>query len=285
MPPIFQAPDTNSESQSDKESQTGIQGDAESPLSAILGDVPIQNATISMLAEALTKVLQTPEIVSCQAARSTWEKKKLFIEKFTDLQYRDNKLFKGTFHVTKDDDFMTHITASLDTNLSFQCGMGPGPDPLELHWHMETTHTSEWNKKVVDLVCSQYIILQQKNQWTIRSQESIKEDIKQKFTQCCKCWTVAWPRILSNGMHELPRHVEAQLVDHTNERLRLARVLTRRAMKFETQRKVMSTLLSDRKATGKEDEPVWAYLQSIIETLGKDGMGSDESENEISIMR
>jgi hypothetical protein len=86
MPPIFQAPDTNSESESDKESQTGIQGDAESPLSAILGDVPIQNATIGMLAEVLAKVLQTPEIVSRRAARSTREKKKPFIEKFTDLQ-------------------------------------------------------------------------------------------------------------------------------------------------------------------------------------------------------
>lgn len=124
---------------------------------------------------------------------------------------------------------MTHITASPDAILSFQYGTGPGPDPLELHWHMETTHTSEWNKKVVDLLCSQYIILQQKNQWTIRSQESIKEDIKQKFTQCRKCWTMARPRILSDGTHELPRHVEARLVDHTNERLRLARVLTRRA--------------------------------------------------------
>lgn len=92
MPPIFQVPDTSSESDSDKESQTGIQGDAESPLSAILGDVPIQNATIGMLAEALAKVLQTPEIVSRRAARSTRKKKKPFIEKFTDLQRRDNKV-------------------------------------------------------------------------------------------------------------------------------------------------------------------------------------------------
>ncbi|KAG1809289.1 uncharacterized protein BJ212DRAFT_1302538 [Suillus subaureus] len=88
---LLDAPDTNSESESDKESQTGIQGNAESPLSAILGNVPIQNSTIGMLAEALTKVLQTPEVVSHRAARLTWEKKKPFIKKFTDLQHRDNK--------------------------------------------------------------------------------------------------------------------------------------------------------------------------------------------------
>ncbi|KAG2094529.1 hypothetical protein BD769DRAFT_1323547, partial [Suillus cothurnatus] len=124
------------------------------------------------------------------------------------------ELFKGTFHVTKDEDFMTHITASLDAILSFRYGTGPGPNPLELHWDMETTHTSEWNQKVIDLLCSQYTILQQKNQWTIRSQESIREDIKQKFTQCCKCWTKARPCILSDGMHELPRHVEARLSEN-----------------------------------------------------------------------
>lgn len=41
-----------------------------------------------------------------------------------------------------------------------------------------------------------------------------------------------------------------------------------------------STLLSDRNATGKDDQAVWAYLQSIMENLGKDGMSSDESEHE-----
>ncbi|KAG0692136.1 hypothetical protein DFH29DRAFT_1009302 [Suillus ampliporus] len=34
----------------------------------------------------------------------------------------------------------------------------------------------------------------------------------------------------------------------------------------------------DRNATGKDDQVVWAYLQSMMENLGKDGMSSDESE-------
>ncbi|KAG2086014.1 uncharacterized protein F5147DRAFT_781798 [Suillus discolor] len=55
-------------------------------------------------------------------------------------------------------------------------------------------------------------------------------------------------------------------------------VLTCRATKFETRQKVTSTLLSDRKVTGKDDLPVWVYLNSIVETLGKDGMSSDESD-------
>jgi hypothetical protein len=42
----------------------------------------------------------------------------------------------------------------------------------------------------------------------------------------------------------------------------------------------MSALLSDRIATGKDDQAVWAYLHSLVETLGKDGMSSDESEHE-----
>lgn len=50
--------------------------------------------------------------------------------------------------------------------------------------------------------------------------------------------------------------------------------------KFDTRNKITSTLLDDRTATGKDDQAVWAYLHSIVETLGKDGMSSDESEHE-----
>lgn len=40
----------------------------------------------------------------------------------------------------------------------------------------------------------------------------------------------------------------------------------------------MSTLFSDRKATQKDNLPMWKYLHSIVETLDKDGMSSDESD-------
>ncbi|KAG1846347.1 hypothetical protein C8R48DRAFT_779577 [Suillus tomentosus] len=251
-------PDSSSESDTDEEPQT-----ESLPLTSLLGDVPIANATVSMLAEALAKVLQTPQMTSPRGPRSRRKPPKPPVESFTDTQRRDNKanvreLFRTAFHATKDEE----------------------PDPLAMQWDMATTHNSEWNKKVIDLLCSQYATLQETNRWARRSSQSIRDDITLKFSQCRKCWRKAQPLTLSDGTRETMQQVGDRLVDQTNERLRLARVLTRRATKFETRKKVTSTLLSDRNATGKDDQAVWAYLQSIMENLGKDGMSSDESEHE-----
>ncbi|KAG1759619.1 hypothetical protein EDD22DRAFT_755297, partial [Suillus occidentalis] len=139
-----------------------------------------------------------------------------------------------------------------------------GPDPLALQWDMTTTHKSDWNRQVVDTLCSLYMTMQQRSNWTVRSPQSIRKDITNKFDQCRKCWRRARPHISSSGTHETMQQVGDRLVDYTNERLRMARVLSRR-----------TTV-----TTGKEDLPVWAYLNSIVETLGKDGMSSDESETE-----
>ncbi|KAG1802903.1 uncharacterized protein HD556DRAFT_1437962 [Suillus plorans] len=254
-------PDSSSESDTDEEPQT-----ESLPLTSLLGDVPIANATVSMLAEALAKVLQTPQMTSPRGPCSRHKPPKPPVESFTDTQRRDNKanvreLFRTAFHATKDEEYMLHVSASCEAILSFAHGMGPGPDPLAMQWDMATTHNSKWNQKVIDLLCSQ-------------------DDITLKFSQCHKCWRKAQPLTLSDGTRETMQQVGDRLVDQMNERLRLARVLTRRVTKFETRKKVMSTLLSDRNATGKDDQAVWAYLQSIMENLGKDGMSSDESEHE-----
>ncbi|KAG1823062.1 hypothetical protein EV424DRAFT_1321542, partial [Suillus variegatus] len=139
------------------------------------------------------------------------------------------ELFKSAFHATKDEEYMLHVPASREAILSFGHGTGPGPDPLALQWDMATTHKSEWNQKVIDLLCSQYATLQESNRWAERSLESIRDDIRLKFSQCCKCWRKAQPLSLSDGTRETMQQVGDRLVDQTNERLWLARVLTRRA--------------------------------------------------------
>lgn len=62
------------------------------PLTSLLGDVPIANATVSMLAEALAKVLQTPQMTSPRGPRSRCKPPKPPVESFTDTQRRDNKV-------------------------------------------------------------------------------------------------------------------------------------------------------------------------------------------------
>ncbi|KAG1879001.1 hypothetical protein F4604DRAFT_1679861 [Suillus subluteus] len=201
-----------------------------------------------MLAEALAKALQVQQTPSPRGTRSRRKIADPPVEHFTDAQHRENKanvrdLFKEAFHLTKDDEYMLHVGASREAISSFMGGLGSGPDPLALQWDMTTTHKSDWNQKVIDLLYS-------------------------------LCWRKARPQVLSDGTHETMQQVGDRLIDHANERLRMARVLSRRTT-------VTSALLSDRKATGKEDLPVWVYLHSIVETLDKDGMSSDESENEV----
>ncbi|KAG1797460.1 uncharacterized protein HD556DRAFT_1441019 [Suillus plorans] len=257
--------DSSSESDADEE----LQMDSSMPLTSLLGDIPIGNATVGMLAEALAKVLQNSQTTSPRGPRSGRKQPKPPVKSFTDTQHRDNKanvreLFKIAFHATKDEEYMLHVLASREAILSFTHGISTGPDPLAMQWDMATTYRSEWNQKVIDLLCTQYTTLQAINQWSRRSPQSIKDDIITKFSQCRRCWRKAQPLSLSDGTRETMQQVGDRLVDQTNERLWLARVITHRATKFETRKKVMLTLLSDRNATGKDDKAVWVYLQSIV---------------------
>ncbi|KAG2059224.1 hypothetical protein BDR06DRAFT_968185 [Suillus hirtellus] len=273
-------PGVHSESHTE-EPQTSSSGDAGHPLTSLLADVLIENAMVGMLTEALTKALQV------QPARShhTHSRHKIPeppIEFFTDSQHRENKanvwdLFKEVFHLMKDDDYMLYEGASCKATSCFMDGMGPSPDLHTLQWDMTTMDKLDWNQQVIDALCSLYKTMQERNHLAKQSQQSIRHDIIQKFEQCHRCWRKACPQIFSDGTHKTMQQVGDCLVDCTNERLRMARVLSRRTTKFETRQKVTSSLLSDRKATEKEDLPVWVYLNSIVETLGKDGMSSDET--------
>ncbi|KAG1785671.1 uncharacterized protein HD556DRAFT_1450435 [Suillus plorans] len=211
----------------------------------------------------LTKVLIPLQTTTPRAARLKRKSHEPPTENFTNVQRQNNKanvreLFHMVFNFAKDDEYMLHVTASCEAISSFTRRLGMGPDPLKLHWDMMTTHKSQWNQKVINILY----------------------DITKKFHQCCNSWRKAQPHMLSNGAHETMQEVGDRLVDQTNERLRVTRVLTHRATKFETHKKVTSVLLSDRIATRKDNQAVWAYLQSLVEMLGKDGMSSDESEHE-----
>jgi hypothetical protein len=170
------------------------------------------------------------------------------VEYFTDDQHRENKvrdlpfetallikpqasvwdLFKETFHLMKDDEYMLYEGAACEAVLLFIGGIGPSPDPLALQWDMTATHKSDWNQKVIDHLCSLYMTMQESNHWTGRSQQSIRRDITLKFDQCRKCWRKACPQVTSDGTHETMQQVGDRLVDHMNERLQIARVLSRR---------------------------------------------------------
>ena len=80
-----QIPDASSDSDRDESPQTSAP-----PLTSLLSDVPIQNATVGMLVEALAKVLL--QTAPPRAARSKLKTHETPIENFTDAQRRNNKV-------------------------------------------------------------------------------------------------------------------------------------------------------------------------------------------------
>ncbi|KAG1730647.1 hypothetical protein EDD22DRAFT_960688 [Suillus occidentalis] len=265
-------PDVSSESDTAEEPQTTGNGP---PLTSLLGDVPIAHATVGMLAEALAKVLQIPQTSSPRGPRSGRKPLKPPVENFTNNQRRDNKanireLFKTAFHATKDEEYMLHVRrrASREAILSFADETGPGPDPLpcngiwrppQVRMESKVIHSSV---PVRDFARKQWMGLDD-----LLNQRYICIEVK--FGQCA---SVGGRLNLSTSVTVLARdHATSwrSIVDQTNERLGSPRVLTRRTTKFETRKKVTSTLLSDRIATGKDDQAVWAYLQSMLEKSWK----------------
>ncbi|KAG2124287.1 hypothetical protein BD769DRAFT_1669468 [Suillus cothurnatus] len=93
---------------SDNSSKDGLR------LTSLL-NLPIKDAMVGMLAEALAKALQ------CQ---QTSPKNKANV--------RD--LFKETFHLMKDDEYMLYEGAAHEAVSLFIGSIGPGPDPLALQW-------------------------------------------------------------------------------------------------------------------------------------------------------
>jgi hypothetical protein len=146
------------------------------------------------------------------------------------MRYQANipELFKTVFHLTKDQEYIMYDGASREAIASFLGGTGPGPDPLALQWDMAITHKLDWNQQVIGMLLSLYISMEEKNHWIARSHQSITNDITLKFSQCNQCGRKAQPLICNNGTRKSMPEVGDRLVEKMNERLWLARVLTRR---------------------------------------------------------
>jgi hypothetical protein len=146
------------------------------------------------------------------------------------MRYQANipELFKTVFHLTKDQEYIMYDGASREAIASFLGGTGPGPDPLALQWDMAITHKLDWNQQVIGMLLSLYISMEEKNHWIARSHQSITNDITLKFSQCNQCRRKAQPLICNNGTRKSMPEVGDRLVEKMNERLWLARVLTRR---------------------------------------------------------
>ncbi|KAI6031653.1 hypothetical protein BKA83DRAFT_4122219 [Pisolithus microcarpus] len=189
-------------------------------------------------------------------------------------------LFKTAFKVTQDEEFLQCGGVSSQIAKAFAEGIGPGPDPLQLRWDYNRPASSPWNQAVISqLMC---LLVDMRRKWTTegRSDEYWVAKITQKFTRIKKRVERAKPRVHDNLSVETGAEVATRLAHEKDEALKKARRDTRRRTKYRRRKEITKSMVAIKEAKGDDDVVAWRFLNSLITTLGSDGMSSEDSDGE-----
>ncbi|KAG1822762.1 uncharacterized protein BJ212DRAFT_1296730 [Suillus subaureus] len=205
------------------------------PLTSLLGDVPIVHVTVGMLAEVLAKVLQIPHTSSPQGPHSGHKLLKPPVENFTNNQCQDNKANIREL-------FKTTFHATKDEEYMLHV---PVLHKAILSFADETGPGPDPLALQWDMVTTHKSKWNQKvinflfNATSVGGKLSLSALVMVLVRPCNKWEIDLWIRQMSDcGL-------------------------------------LGFSLTGQWNATGKDDQVVWAYLQSMMENLGKDGMSSD----------
>ncbi|KAH7917377.1 hypothetical protein BV22DRAFT_979951, partial [Leucogyrophana mollusca] len=151
-------------------------------------------------------------------------------------------------------------------------GEGPGPNGDDLRWDMRGQPSSEWNKRVVNILLEKLLQKKEKEKWSLpeRSDAYFADAIREKFGRVRTIWRAAQPRMTEDDELENENDVEERMIANKDQQLKRAR-------------------MNERRYNGEEeaaDAMVWEWLKDIVERLGEDGMSSEESsvEDEVDVV-
>ncbi|KAI6012943.1 hypothetical protein PISMIDRAFT_24750 [Pisolithus microcarpus 441] len=157
---------------------------------------------------------------------------------------------------------------------AFAEGTGPGPNPLQLRWDFNRPASSPWNQAVISqLMC---LLVDMRWKWTTEGQtdEYWVAKITQKFTQIKKCVERVKPHVHDNLSVETGVEVAMRLANEKDEALKKARRDTWQ------QTEITKSMVAVKEVKGDDDIVAWWFLNSLITTLGSDGMSSEDSDGE-----
>ncbi|KAI6098900.1 hypothetical protein EV401DRAFT_2146648 [Pisolithus croceorrhizus] len=167
------------------------------------------------------------------------------------------RLFKEKLAITQDLDFITHRPAATEDVFVYEYEDGPGPDRNNLAFDLTQNYSSPWNTRILELLCQE---LQARRLRTV--------------------WRNAQPKLTSKGVLETPAETEARLVEGRLQTGKESRQANRRWNKYHRRVMVLDEMVKLKSEVQDDDLQSWKWLQSLIKTLGKHGMSSEESSVE-----
>jgi hypothetical protein len=144
------------------------------------------------------------------------------------VKYLVRKIFQEKLGIGQDDDIVDHEPASPDEVRAFANGQGTGPNPENLHFDMEGTLTSVWNRRSFEILANQLGEECEEGEIPTRSDQYRMNLIEEKFKRLRTIWNRGVPRGDDSGIFETPEEVEKRLEASKQEQLKRARKTTRR---------------------------------------------------------
>ena len=151
----------------------------------------------------------------------------------TGEQAHVRKLFCETFGVVNDEDFSLHQPPTAQELKEFKDG-GPGPNPEDLRLDMKGPKSSNWNKRVAEILLEDLLGRKaaEKN-WSAlpdRTEAYFLDLIEDKIQRVKIHWRSAQIKLKETGEVECPEEVESRMICAKKERAKKSRVATRRRM-------------------------------------------------------
>nr|VWO98406.1 Serine/threonine-protein kinase SMU1 (EC [Ganoderma boninense] len=194
----------------------------------------------------------------------------------------------------EDEDFVSgHTPASRDVVEAYLNGAGLGPDRNDLCFTDLKPYNNAWNCAVASELGDILFTRQSSGKWrradgtqvATASQPYWADAVLEKFKRQATSWRDAMGRVVANGLTGVPRkesraETNTRRLQQGEEQAKVARQRERRAKRWDRRKAICKAAINF--ATTTFDENQWKKFLQIIDTLGKEGMSSDESDEDVT---
>ncbi|KAF8906074.1 hypothetical protein CPB84DRAFT_1844719 [Gymnopilus junonius] len=111
-----------------------------------------------------------------------------------------------------------------------------------------------------------------------RSDDYIQDLVVSQLERLKGIWKKAQPKVKENGEIESASEIEERMIVDREKTEKVARAATRRRSWFDRRKETLVRIVSIKREQNEADCFIWEWLLDLVETLGEDGMSSDESE-------
>ncbi|PIL30346.1 hypothetical protein GSI_07531 [Ganoderma sinense ZZ0214-1] len=201
-------------------------------------------------------------------------------------------IFAEFLGAPEDEDFVSgHTPAPREVVEAYLNGTGFGPDRNDLCFSDLKPFNNAWNCAVASELGAILFARQSSGNWrrpdstrvTAASQPYWADAVLEKFKRQATSWRDAMGRDVidqSTGLRRQESRTEAnnRRCQQAEEQSKISRQRERRAQRWERRKTICKAVLTF--ATTTFDKNQWTQFLRIVETLGKEGMSSDESAAE-----